>query len=268
MQVIGFCRFSYPAEGGFQVEHDDAAARAAYLYAPERIEARFRQFETICLPGIAAQTDPDFLFLVLVGEAMPAPLRARLERLLAPVPQARIVARPPGPHRQVCQEVINDARDMRAPCLMFRHDDDDAVAVTFVERLRAAAADCAALTRAHRLVGFDWNRGWVARPTTEGIRAEPNVTPYWGVAQAAAVQPGVRLTLMNFAHNRINRFMPTVTFTHEEMYVRGHNDHNDSRQKAHVAPVELPLLDAAGEAQFRARFAIDADHVRAVFRHP
>ena len=21
MQVIGFCRFSYPAEGGFQVEH-------------------------------------------------------------------------------------------------------------------------------------------------------------------------------------------------------------------------------------------------------
>lgn len=268
MQVIGLCRFSYPAEGGFQVEHDDTAARAAYLYAPERIEARFRQFETICLPGIAAQTDPDFLFLVLVGEAMPAPLRDRLERLLAPVPQAQIVARPPGPHRQVCQEVINDARDMTEPCLMFRHDDDDAVAVTFVERLRAAAADCAALTRAHRLVGFDWNRGWVARPTADGLRAEPSVTPYWGVAQAAAVQPGVRLTLMNFAHNRINRFMPTVTFTHEEMYVRGHNDHNDSRQKAHVAPVELPLLDAAGEAQFRARFAIDADRVRAVFGRP
>lgn len=268
MQIIGFCRFSYPAEGGFQVEHDDIATRIAYLYAPERIEARFRQFETICLPGIAAQTDPEFTFLVLVGEAMPAPLRARLEGLLAAVPQARIVARPPGPHRQVCQEVINDARDMDEPCVMFRHDDDDAVAVTFVERLRAAARDCAALTRSHRMVGFDWNRGWVGRPTAQGLRAEPTVTPYWGVAQAAAVQPGVRLTLMNFAHNRINRFMPTVTFTHEDMYLRGHNDHNDSRQKAHVAPAELPLLDAAGEAHFRERFAIDADRVRAVFASP
>ena len=38
MQVIGFCRFSYPAEGGFQVEHDTTEARAAYLYAPERID--------------------------------------------------------------------------------------------------------------------------------------------------------------------------------------------------------------------------------------
>ncbi len=264
VQVIGFCRFSYPAEGGFQVEHGSVAERIAYLYAPARIEERFRHFETICLPGLKAQTDPDFTFLILVGEAMPRYLRARLKSLVADFPQARIVARPPGPHRQVCQEVINDARDGR-PCLMFRHDDDDAVAVTFVETLRAAAADCAALTRAHRMVGFDWNRGWLARPTAQGVRAEPTVTPYWGVAQAAAVQPGVKLTLMNFAHNRINQFMPTVTFTHEAMYVRGHNDHNDSRQKKHVKPVDLPLLDAAGEAELRARFAIDADRVRAVF---
>lgn len=265
MQVIGFCRFSYPAEGGFQVEHRSVAERIAYLYAPTRIEERFRHFETICLPGLKAQTDPDFTFLILVGEAMPLELRARLEALVADFRQARIVARPPGPHRQVCQDVINGARDMAEPCLMFRHDDDDAVAVTFVERLRAAAADCAALTDAHRLVGFDWNRGWVARPTARGMHAEPSVTPYWGVAQATAVQPGVRLTLMNFAHNRINQFMPTVTFTHEEMYVRGHNDHNDSRQKKHVTSVELPLLDATGEAALRDRFAIDADRVRAVF---
>jgi hypothetical protein len=265
MQVIGFCRFSYPAEGGFQVEHASIAERIAYLYAPERMEARFRLFETICLPALKAQTDPDFEFLILVGEAMPKALRDRLAALVSDLPQARIVARPPGRHRKVCQEVINAARDMDAPCLMFRHDDDDAVAVDFVERLRGTAADCAALTRAHRMVGFDWNRGWIARPGSEGIRAEPTVTPYWGVAQAAAVQPGVRLTLMNFAHARINQFMPTVTFTHEEMYVRGHNDHNDSRQKKHVKPVDLPLLDAEGEALFRARFAIDADHVRRVY---
>ena len=49
MQVIGLCRFSYPAIGGFQVEHADPAARSAYLYAPARMEERFRTFskETI-----------------------------------------------------------------------------------------------------------------------------------------------------------------------------------------------------------------------------
>ena len=265
MQVVGFCRFSYPAEGGFQVEHDDIATREAYLYSAARMDERFRHFETVCLPGLRAQTDPDFTFLILVGTSLPPGLRARLEALVDDFPQARIVARPPAPHRAVCQEVINEARDMAAPCLQFRHDDDDAVAVDFVATLRQAARDVTSLLGKHRLVGFDWNRGFIARPDAEGILAEETVTPFWGVAQAMAVQPGVRQTIMNFGHNKILRFMPTVTFTDRPMYVRGHNDHNDSRQKKHVTPVELPRLDAAGEALFRERFAIDADQVRRIF---
>lgn len=139
------------------------------------------------------------------------------------------------------------------------------VSVRFVERLRAAAADCAPLLAQHKLVGFDFNRGFVARPDSAGICADPTVTPYWGVALAVAVHPKARLTIMNFAHNKLNRNMPTVTFTHEPMYVRGHNDHNDSRQKEHVKQVTLPRLDAEGEAQFLRLFGIDADHVRRVF---
>ncbi|APZ51883.1 glycosyltransferase [Salipiger abyssi] len=265
MQVIGFCRFSYPAEGGFQVEHDDTGSREAYLYAPARMEERFRHFEAICLPGLKAQTDPDFTFLILVGTSLPDDYRARLEALIADFPQARIVARPPGPHRAVCQEAINAARDMAQPCLQFRHDDDDAVAVDFVDTLREAALDVSALRAKHRLVGLDWNRGYVARPDAEGICGEETVTPFWGVAQAMAVKPGVKQSIMNFGHNKILRFMPTVSFTDSLMYVRGHNDHNDSRQKKHVKPVALPRLDAAGEALFRDRFAIDADRVREVF---
>ena len=265
MHVIGFCRFSYPAEGGFQVEHASVEARMAYLYAPERMEERFRHFETICLPGLKAQTDGDFTFLILVGEAMPERWMHRLLALVEGFPQAVVVPRDPGPHRQVCQEVLNAARNMSQPCLQFRHDDDDAVAVDFVATLREAARDCAALTAKHRLVGFDWNRGYIGRPDAEGLRAEETVTPYWGVAQAMAVQAGARQSIMNFGHAKINQFMPTVTFTDSAMYVRGHNDHNDSRQKKHVKPVTLPRLDPAGEALFRTRFAIDADHVRRVF---
>ncbi|MDJ0820702.1 MAG: glycosyltransferase [Paracoccaceae bacterium] len=265
MQIIGFCRFSYPAEGGFQVEHERIEDRIAYLYAPERMEERLRHFETICLPGLRAQTDPDFTFVILIGSSLPDAYHKRLDTLVADFPQARIVARPPGPHRKVCQAVINDARDMSLPCLQFRHDDDDAVAVDFVATLRQAAEDCAALCAQHRLVGFDWNRGFVGRPDAQGLRAEPTVTPFWGVAQAMAVQPGVRQSIMNFGHAKILNFMPVVSYTDQPMYVRGHNDYNDSRQKKHVKPVDLPRLGHEGEAEFLARFAIDADHVRRVF---
>lgn len=265
MHVIGFCRFSYPAQGGFQVEHPDIDARRAYLYAPARMEERLRHFECVCLPGLRAQTDPDFTFLILVGDDLPEAWFTRLQDLVRGFPQARIVARPPLPHRKVCQEVINSVREMDAPCLQFRHDDDDAVAVDFVATLRAAARDAAAFTAAHRLVGFDWNRGFVARPDARGLCAEEVVHPYWGVAQAMAVAPRVRQTIMNFGHQKINLHMPTLTFCQPVMYVRGHNDHNDSRQARHVKPVVLPRLDAAGEALFADRFAIDADHVRRVF---
>ncbi|WP_323770811.1 glycosyltransferase [Antarctobacter sp.] len=265
MQVIGFCRFSYPAEGGFQVEHNSLEDRIAYLYDPARIAERFRHFECLCLPGLKAQTDPDFIFVILVGEAMPELWLERLLDLTRDFPQAMVVARAPGPHRQVCQDVINAVRDMDQPCLQFRHDDDDAVAVDFVAHLRQAAQDCAPLLAKHRLVGFDWNRGYIGRPDAQGLAAQVQVTPYWGVAQAVAVRAGARQSIMNFGHYKINQHMPTVTFTQPVMYLRGHNDHNDSRQKKHVKPVSLPRLDAAGEADVKARFAIDADRVRRVF---
>ncbi len=265
MQVIGFCRFSYPAEGGFQVEHETIQDRIAYLYAPDRIEERFRHFETICLPGLKAQTDPDFIFVILIGEAMPVPYIERLLGLVEDFPQAFVVARPPGPHRKVCQDVLNAARDMAEPCLQFRHDDDDAISVHFVERLRAAAQDCARLLGKNRLVGFDWNRGYVARPDAQGLCGEVQVTPYWGVAQAVAVQAGVRQSIMNFGHNKIMMFMPTITFTDEVMYLRGHNDHNDSRQKKHVKPLPLPRLDPEEERDVQRLFGIDSDAIRRAF---
>ena len=95
MQVIGLCRFSYPAYGGFQVAHETMEDRRAFLYAPERMEERFRSFEAITMPGLRAQTDPNFEFLIVIGECLPAPYLARLKDLIADVPQARIIARPP-----------------------------------------------------------------------------------------------------------------------------------------------------------------------------
>lgn len=263
MQTILFCRFSYPAEGGFQVVHESIEARRSYLYASERMERRLALFEHLCLPGLMAQTDPDFDFVVLVGTCLPEDYFKRLQRLLRPVPQARIIARDPGPHRQVCQSVLNAARrHINQPCLQVRHDDDDALAVDFVARLRKAAADCAPLVLGSKLVGFDWNRGYtVCASDVNPFEIVETVTPYIGVAQAVAVQGGVRQSQMNFAHSRINRFMPTVTFTDAPMFIRAHHAHNDSRQKPNVARPDFhaPTLDET-ETLSR-RFALTADAV-------
>lgn len=266
MQVIGLCRFSYPAEGGFQVEHADIETRRAYLYAPQRIEERFRTLETITLPALRAQTDPDFLFALLVDEALPDTLATRLQALVADMPQAVIVARPPGPHRRVCQKVLNAARlDPTASCLQFRLDDDDAVAVDFVARLRADAGRVGALLADNRSVVLDYNRGFLVTPGAEGIRAEPCVLPYYPMGMAMAVGGGVGQSIMNFAHGKVAQIMPTVTFTDTAMYLRGHNAFNDSRQKKHVKPLHLPRADPETLAVLRDRFAVTEDHVRRVF---
>lgn len=267
MQVIGLCRFSYPAFGGFQVEHESIEDRRAYLYAPERMDDRLRTFETIALPGLKAQTDQNFEFLIVVGTCLPMQYREQLEALISDFPQARIVAEEPARHRPVMKRIINRHRreNDALPCLQFRHDDDDAVAVNFVGRLRDAAQDSAGLLAKNPTVGIDFNRGFSARPTAGGMLSTPSLLNYYGVALGMAVSPAIEQSIMNFSHTKLPQVMPTVTYTDEDMFVRGHNDFNDSRQKTNVKRVNLTPLDRIGEAHFKARFAIDSDQVRRVF---
>ncbi|MFD0859190.1 putative rhamnosyl transferase [Roseovarius aquimarinus] len=266
MQVIGLCRFSYPALGGFQIEHDSPEARAAFLYDPVRMDERFATFATMTLPALRAQTDPDFTLAIVVGDAMPEALLTRLLDLVQDMPQAVVIPRAPGRHRQVMQEVINTVRqESPLPSLQFRMDDDDAVGVTFMERLRAAAGGIAPLLAQHRYVGIDFNQGHIARISPKGIHAKPTTETLWTPALGMAVAPGASRGIMNFSHAKLARVMPVLTLPGEDIMLRGHNQFNDSRQKDGVKPVRLPLLDEAGEAAFRRLYNIDADHVRAHF---
>lgn len=266
MQVIGVCRFSYLGLGGFQVEHDTLEERAAFLYDPARMEERFRTFETLTLPPLRAQTDDDFTLLIVTGDSLPAPYMERLRALVADLPQVTILSRPPEKHRQAMQEAINSVRRSdKAPCLQFRMDDDDAVARAYVERLREAAHDLRKFSRRHRHIAIDFNQGYIVGTGPEGLSATPTQRPYTTAALAVMFKPSVKLSVMNFAHEKLPRMMPTVTYTGEDMLLRGHNDFNDSRQKPGVKPVPLTPLDAAQEDLFRLVYNVDADHVRRVY---
>lgn len=267
MQVVGLCRFSYPAIGGFQVEHAAQDAREAYLYAPERMAQRFATFESFTLPCLRAQTDPDFTFLIVIGDSLPAPYRARLEALVAGMPQAVIQSHPPRKHRELCQDALNSVRAFDdAPCLQFRMDDDDAVGLRFVEQLRRVAARVTGLLDLERHVAIDFNQGHIARPGPEGLDTEAVIRPFWTPALGMMIRPKARISIMNFAHAKLPHRMPCVSVTGEDMFVRGHNDFNDSRLVGKVTQPDLTRLDAAGEAHFRAAYGIDAHDVRRIYR--
>lgn len=267
MQVLGILRFSYPALGGFQIQHESLEERRAFLYSHERMEERLATFETIALPGLKAQTDPNFKLLIVVGECLPGDYRARLDALVQDFPQAEVVAWPSQKHRPAMQKIINRHRDHKSPlpCIQFRHDDDDAVAVTFVEKLRTAVDLCLPLIEANKFFGIDFNRGYSSRIGPSGLEITPSVLPSYGVALAMVISPGFRKTIMNFAHHKMSHFMPMVSFTDQEMFLRGHGGFNDSHRKTNIEKLDFQALDQEGEALMKELFAIDAAQVRKAY---
>jgi len=260
-QVIGLCRFSYPALGGFKTEHDSPADRAAYLYEPARLDARFRLFEAFTLPSLRAQTDRDFTFLIVVGDDFPADRMAQLRALTADVPQVVIQAHPPGRHRSVMAEAIASIREPGRYSIQFRLDDDDAMGVGFVAKCRAMLRQHFPLFEGSRHVAIDFTRGWNARATAQGIMAEPANQLFLGVAFAIVFRPDVALSVMNFTHHEVWQHMPTITRTDPDMWLRGVNDHNDSGDA--IGGAVQPLTEDQA-ARFARAFGITETRVRAL----
>ena len=98
MRIVGVCRFSLVGRGdwaafrGADAEQEKAAIQeqAEKLFTPERMEARLKSFEQLTLASLKAQTDQDFLFVVLASELMPKRYRRRLEELCASIPQVTL----------------------------------------------------------------------------------------------------------------------------------------------------------------------------------
>lgn len=265
MEVIGLCRFSYPAIGGFQVEHGTTSERVSYLYTQERMMERLKLFETIALPSLKAQKDPNFKLCILIGDSMPKKYKRRLEGLISEVPQVSLYTEPPRNHREVCKEILNLARyDPSDCCVQFRFDDDDAVSVNFVRDIRQAVSDNSGLIEENKTVAFDWNRGFLADVTQNEVmicRTQMNLCT---AALAMYVAGNCKLTIMNFAHHKLGRFMPVVSYQEAERFVRTHNRFNDSRQKQ-VEPVVFHEATSEEVDILKNQFSIDIGHVRSVF---
>lgn len=154
--IVGFCRFSCLGRSDWSAirKNPDKSAlsdadwqnRAALLYDDARMAARFAAFETFCLPSIRAQDDPWFRFHVLISPEMPPHWRDRLLALCAPVPQIRVT---PLNGREIETALTPLLAELQAKAarnlIQFRLDDDDALALGAVTRMRNHAARLADL---------------------------------------------------------------------------------------------------------------------------
>lgn len=242
LQVLGLCRFSVPSDGGFQQEHATPEARRAALYAPERLNDRLAWFQHVCLPSLRDQTDKDFLLVLLIGEDLPQPWRGRLEALVADVPQIVIEETAPGHHRRICAAAM---RRHVAPgttlLAQFRMDDDDAVAVNFVERLRQDLFDTVDILRRKRQYAIDYGRGIVLSWRDRMLDYSPRLTRLWTPALVMVNRPEEDRFILDAQHNKMWWYMPVVSQTDQVMFVRGDHGGNDSSiPKAGREVFELP----------------------------
>ncbi len=260
IQVIGLCRFSFPAPlTTFQVKHETMEERRAALYSTARLQQRFMWFEHVFLPSIRAQTDPDFTMLLLLGDDFPEPWRSKLHDLIADVPQIMPLYRPSQNHRKLCRELFHAARAPDADVVVeFRLDDDDAVAVDFVEQLRAHYPVIAPLMQHDGKAGLDFQRGFLVESLDDGLRVRAMSVPQWTPALAAYFRPGHKNCIMDFKHLSIWARMPVVSRSDMLMFVRGSHDTNDSRViPTRAVPVKIDPEDIV--SKFRSRFGIELE---------
>lgn len=263
--MLGLCRFSLLVEGGFQLEHPDLQARRAMLYDPERLASRFVWFEHLCLASLRAQSDPDFILVVLVGTDFPEPWLTRLRNLVSDMPQVEIASKPPGRHRAVCMAGLAPFIDPQADVVgQFRLDDDDAVAVDYIARSRKDFVLFEGLFRRHRLVASNYARGLQVTDTGDTLVYENKAATDWPCGMTLYFPPDSSTGVMDYGHHRLAEFMPTVSQNDSLMYLRGRHQSNDSRPKNQG---KSEVWDVArANSVLMSRFGIDGDAFEAAVR--
>lgn len=239
MHIVFQTRFSFFGLSGWK---SAATTDPERLFAPERLNARFRYFETITLPSLAAQSNPDFTHMVLSSNQMPNPYRRLLREMVHDTlgaSRVRVMFRPHGSaggyFRSAMANTYGD--DLSAQIVL---DDDDAVSADFAEVALSHAE--AAMTTPHREDNYlflSYPRGYTlilenGRPAALRKR----YVPYTNLGLTLVGPGNTRRNPFATSHRRIGQRHPSVLVSGTRpYYLRAVHDHNDSNaHRKDVAP--------------------------------
>lgn len=254
MQIAGVCRFSMLGRGDWKAyrnQPDEALeaiyeAKAAELFEPERMEARLSTFRHLTLASMAAQTDQNFVFIVISSDRMPDEYRRRLEQLCASVPQVVLRFVPPMHVSEAAGQIFDELGLQRAELIQFRLDDDDCVSREYIRRLQRVGT----MLKRQGIFGVSFSQQYycVTDGPTEGVYDW--YAPFFS-AGAAIRHP--RMTIFDYGHFSIPRRMMTVSDPHFPNLVTHRGDNDTPRHAREIL-------------KKRGMFSAPADDVAKVFR--
>ena len=233
-RIVGLVRFSYPSLSGFVRQDRDLAQNIASLLSRDRLETRFGLFERFALPSLKAQTDQGFETVILVGDAFPDWARERLGGLVSGLKGGQIVALPPMQHYQAMQAAFGMVPDDGCTHLTsFRLDDDDAMDVGHVARLRRMADALLGAVDPTKPFCIGHNRGLfldLSRPDPAWREVVEKLPLGVGLAMCAPVERRDNIFRRN--HRLLSMHYTTLTDADHHAFIRTIHDGNDSEAKA------------------------------------
>lgn len=183
----------------------DPEAVAAALYTEQRMERRFWAFENFTLPSLMAQVDKDFATILLTSPQMPAHHMKRLQAAAAQLPGATVLVSDEPSVEEALLEPVDALNQVSDHLVQLRLDDDDALSVNFIARLRDNSRKMAA----YKTYAISHSRGLTLH-NWDGAPRALRVThlPFVGIGTAARMPRGA--SIFRFSHQGLSRNMPAL----------------------------------------------------------
>lgn len=137
-QIYGHIRFSFYGITDTRERPDEDGAALARLYSETRMARRFFLFENLTLPSLINQTDRAFKTVIMSSSVMPDRFKDRLRAIVAKLPGGVVEFSEETRGEAAFRRFMLEAAGykLRANSIHFRLDDDDAVSVNYIARLR------------------------------------------------------------------------------------------------------------------------------------
>ena len=233
--VIGICRFSFCGNGDWAAYAGVGAntdidllrlEQAERLYDDARMALRFYLFETFLLPSLQAQTDPNFVLIVLTSDIMPAKHLKRLRKICdADDRICLVVSDATTVHDAVTPELTRLNSGLSRPLVQFRIDDDDCLSSDYVKELRAY------MLRLGDVMPIAYSRSQGLVVTSYAAAAATHIyratLPFNSMGTAIRVH-GNR-TIFSFGHGALLRRFPAVVDNSGMGFISIKIDGHDSR---------------------------------------
>jgi Putative rhamnosyl transferase len=253
--IIGHIRFSFYGITDTRLRPDRANAAMARLYDEIRMARRFFLFERLTLPSLLAQSDQNFRIVIMSSDVMPDPYKARLLQLSDMLSDATVdfsvrrrslfaykhhMFQPLGP-------------GLAGSAIHFRLDDDDALAASFIARLRSLSRDLPASTH------FSFPKGIMLFPARSGatggvsmIRTEPLTA----IGLAYVSDATFTRNPFSMQHRQVWRDFPVLSDPTFVAYIRTLHFNNDTSERHDMilSGARAARLGAEG-AEMQARVA-------------